>query len=517
MNTFKIILAVVLPFGAFSSQAQQSEYFFQSKKLKQITTVDDCYQSYNIEMAQIVGGQFWKPYKDMTSLPSSTGGLTYNVSEKNTEMYSPLPPVNLADKRLITLAKGLAPAYVRVSGTWANSIYFQDDDKPKLDKAPNGFANVLTRSQWKGVLDFLKTTNSKLVTSFAVSNGVRDNNGVWTPIEAQKILNFTNKMGGTITAAELFNEPNIPTSGGDINNDYNDENFAKDQTVYRNWVKENTPTMKTVGPGTATVGLFTGKLNVPGMNLLNPEDMLAAKPNPVFDVFSYHFYGAMSMRMMQSGPISIQSKDALSAEWLSRTDTICKYYASLRDKFCPDQPIWLTETGEAAAGGDPFSATYLDCFRYLYQLGSLAQNGVKSVMHNTLCASEYSFIDQATLQPKPNYWAAHLWAKLMGTKVYDAGKAENGVYVFAHNWKGTKNGITLLVINTNTKPTAINTTEKSEQYTLTSKELLGTTVKLNGEELKLTTEGKLPTIKGKAVKAGSITVPATSVSFFTFR
>ena len=242
MNTFKIILAVVLPFGAFSSQAQQSEYFFQSKKLKQITTVDDCYQSYNIEMAQIVGGQFWKPYKDMTSLPSSTGGLTYNVSEKNTEMYSPLPPVNLADKRLITLAKGLAPAYVRVSGTWANSIYFQDDDKPKLDKAPNGFANVLTRSQWKGVLDFLKTTNSKLVTSFAVSNGVRDNNGVWTPIEAQKILNFTNKMGGTITAAELFNEPNIPTSGGDINNDYNDENFAKDQTVYRNWVKENTQT-----------------------------------------------------------------------------------------------------------------------------------------------------------------------------------------------------------------------------------------------------------------------------------
>lgn len=497
--------------------AQQKDDTFNPKKLKQITTVDEHYQSYNIEMAQIVGGQFWKPYKDMSSLPSSSGGLTYNVSEKNTEMYSPLPPVNLADKRLVTLAKGLAPAYVRVSGTWASAIYFQDDDKPKLEKAPDGFANVLTRSQWEGVVDYLKATNSKLVTSFAVSNGVRDENGVWTPKEAQKILNFTKKMGGTIAAAELFNEPNIPTAGGDINKDYNVENFAKDEEVYRKWVKENIPTMKTVGPGTATVGLFTGKLSVPGMNLLDPEDMLAAKPNPVFDVFSYHFYGAISMRMMQSGPLSIQPKDALTAQWLTRTDSICKYYAGLRDKFSPNKPIWLTETAEAAAGGDPFSATYLDCFRYLYQLGSLAQNGVKSVMHNTLCASEYSFIDQTTLQPKPNYWAAHLWAKFMETKVYDAGKAEDGVYLFAHNLKGTKEGITLLVINTNTQATTISTTENGEQYTLTSKELQGTTVQLNDKDLQLTAEGNLPTIKGKAVKAGSITVPATSVSFITFK
>lgn len=502
---------------ASTTYAQQSINTINPKKLKHITTVDERYQSYNIEMAQIVGGQFWKPYKDMTNLPSSSGGLTYNVSEKNTEMYSVLPAVNLADRRLLILAKGLSPAYLRVSGTWASAIYFQDDDKPKLEKAPDGFVNVLTRKEWKGVIDFLKATNSKLVTSFAVSNGVRDNNGVWTPKEAQKILNFTKQNGGTIAAAELFNEPNIPTAGGDISKDYNATNFAKDQAVYRKWAKTNIPRMKTVGPGTATVGLFTGKLDVPGMNLLVPDSLMAATPKPVFDVFSYHFYGAISMRMMQSGPVSIKAKDALDASWLTRTDSIAHYYINMRNKYSTNKPIWITETAEAAAGGDPFSATYTDCFRYLYQLGSLATKGIKSIMHNTLCASEYSFVDQETFLPKPNYWAAHLWAKLMGTEVFDAGKAEDGVYLFAHNLKGTKEGKTLMVLNTNQQVVNIHITEKGELYTLTATTLESGSVQLNGKDLKLKEDGNLPVINGKKVNVGNIVLPATSISFITFK
>src|SRR4051794_1498311 len=142
------------------------------KEMKRIGSTDERYQSYNVEMVEVVGGEFWKPYHLMDSLPSLAGSSTYDVSQKNNQMYRQLSPVNLADKRLINLAKGLGPAYVRVSGTWANAIYFQDNDEPKMTKAPAGFVNVLTRSQWKGVMDFIKATGSKLVTSLAVSNGV---------------------------------------------------------------------------------------------------------------------------------------------------------------------------------------------------------------------------------------------------------------------------------------------------------------------------------------------------------
>src|SRR4051812_33069277 len=111
-------------------------------EMKHIGSVDERFQSYNVEMVEVVGGEFWRPYKTMDSLPSSKSASSYDVSQKNQQMYRKLSPINLADKRLLNLAKGLAPAYVRVSGTWANGIYFQDDDKPQMTKAPEGFVNT---------------------------------------------------------------------------------------------------------------------------------------------------------------------------------------------------------------------------------------------------------------------------------------------------------------------------------------------------------------------------------------
>lgn len=486
------------------------------KEMKQIGTVSDRYQSYNVEMVEVVGGRFWKPYKLMDSLPSAEAASGYDISQNNDQMYRKISEVNLADKRLLNLAKGLAPAYVRVSGTWANATYFQDDDKPAA-KAPAGFVNVVTRKQWKGVVDFIKATNSELITSFAVSNGVRDKNGIWTPVNAQKLINYTKSLGGSVAAAELFNEPNIPTAGGEMNKDYSLTTFAKDLQVFTSWAKKEVPGMLTLGPGAIGDGLPGISIDGigSGATIFSTEGMLTTEPKPVFDGFSYHYYGAASMRMMKSGPFSIQAENALDSVWLTKTDAVADFYKTMRDKYQPGKPLWLTETAEAAAGGDPFAATYLDCFRYLYQLGSLAKKGVQVVMHNTLAASEYSLIDQDTHLPKPNYWAALLWAKLMGAEIYEAGEGKPGVYLFAHNTKGNENGITLLVINTNKSTAGINIPTSAQQYTLTSKEIQGTTVQLNGKELKLTDSDELPAITGQAVKAGDVKLPALSISFIT--
>ncbi len=465
------------------------------KDLKYIGTVDERYQSYNIEMVEVVGGRFWKPYHLMDSLPSAKASSNYDISQKNDQMYRQLSPINLTDKRLLNLAKGLAPAYVRVSCTWANAIYFQDSDETKMAKAPVGFVNVLTKSQWKGVIDFVKATDSKLVTSFAVSNGVRDAQGTWTPKEAQKIVSYTKSQGGEIAAAELFNEPTMPMAGGEMNKNYNANNFAKDMAAFNAWSKIAVPNMLVLGPGSVLEGLPEVSLAGMGMTYLSTDAMMSAEPKPHFDVFSYHFYGAASTRMMRNGPFSIKADNALDSSWLRRTDTVTDYYAGLRDKYSPGKPLWITETAEAAAGGDPFSATYLDCFRYLYQLGSLAKKGVKVVMHNTLAASEYSLIDQDTHLPKPNYWAALLWAKLMGPKVYEAGNGSPGVYVFAHNMKGHESGMTILVINTNRTSAVVAIPSDAEQYSLTSTELQSKTVQLNGQGLKLDENDQLPTSK----------------------
>ncbi|UYW02028.1 hypothetical protein K5I29_03720 [Flavobacterium agricola] len=136
-------------------------------------------------------------------------------------------------------------------------------------------------------------------------------------------------------------------------------------------------------------------------------------------------------------------------------------------------------------------------------------------MYNTLAAGIYSLLDQSTYLPKPNYWAALLWSKLMGTEVYEAGKGEPGVYLFAHNTKNTNNSLTLLVINTNEKEIELNLSENAKQFTLTSDKLEGTEVFLNGNKLAITEADELPEIIGKDVKKGIVKIPAYSLSFFT--
>ena len=102
-------------------------------KMPRIGTVDERFVSYNIEMAEVTGGNFWKPYP---SKSAATAGATEPPQSASTpagmdpNMYQYRPPIDLSNPRLRKLASALGPAYVRVSGTWANSVYFADSDNP---------------------------------------------------------------------------------------------------------------------------------------------------------------------------------------------------------------------------------------------------------------------------------------------------------------------------------------------------------------------------------------------------
>ncbi|MBK6511187.1 MAG: hypothetical protein IPG06_18310 [Haliea sp.] len=66
----------------------------------------------------------------------------------------------------------------------------------------------MTREDWKGALEFADAMDAKVLTGFTVSEGVRDASGAWTPAHAAPFVAYTQSIGGEITAAELFNEPN---------------------------------------------------------------------------------------------------------------------------------------------------------------------------------------------------------------------------------------------------------------------------------------------------------------------
>ncbi|WP_340112939.1 hypothetical protein [Maribellus mangrovi] len=478
---------------------KEDELEINLKTMNFIGEVDERYQSINIEMCEVVGGDFWIPYHLFDTAKVKSGGFA--------ALKRSIPPVNLYDNKLRTLASALGPMYVRVSGTWANTTYFQDNDESKLKAAPEGYENVLTRAEWKGVIDFCKATDSKLVTSFAISNGMRDEDGNWMPAQIEPLINYTKAIGGEIAAAEMFNEPSHAGHGG-APEGYDGNAFARDFEAFKSYVDVAIPEMKILGPGsTGEGGIISGQS-------LSTDSIFTAHPKPEFEIFTYHYYGWVSKRCMGNRT----PENALDEDWLSKTELGLEYYENARNRYVPGAPIWLTETAETACGGNPWAATYVDCFRYLEQLGRLAKKGVKVVMHNTLCASEYALLEQDTHEPRPNYWAALLWNKLMGEKVYDAGLNDDGIDVFAHNLKGQKDGFAVLIVNPGASEKTVVIPSNAEQYLLTAngENLQTKSVKLNGEVLKLTSDESLPTIKGERIKAGEIQVPAYSILFLSF-
>jgi heparanase 1 len=483
-------------------------------KMPAIGTVDERFQSYNIEMVEVIGGRFWKPYGSNTSEskaqePAPQTGFTPAGIDPN--LYRYRAPIDLSNPRLRKLAGALSPAYVRVSGTWANSAYFHDSENAAPANAPSGFSGVLTRAEWKGVIDFSRAVSAEIVTSVATGPGSRDAQGVWTSDQARQLFEYTKSAGGRIAASEFMNEPTYAAMGG-APKGYDAASFGRDVAVFRTFLQKTTPDTLFLGPGSVGEGPFAMPM---GGGVLKSEDLLHAA-GPVFDVFSYHLYAAASKRCASMGASSqTTAAAALSQDWLSRPEKIGAFYSDLRERFEPAKSLWITETADAACGGNPWASTFLDTFRYLLQHASLAQRGVKVIMHNTLASSDYGLLDENTFAPRPNYWAALLWRRLMGATVLDPNTSPiPNVYVYAHCLQNHPGGVALLVINADRQQVQeVALPSDAERYTLTAKQLQDTSVQLNGKTLQLKKDGDLPQFLGQSTRAGRVSFAPTSITF----
>ena len=118
--------------------------------------------------------------------------------------------------------------------------------------------------------------------------------------------------------------------------------------------------------------------------------------------------------------------------------------------------------------------------------------------------------------PRPNYFAALLWNRLMGEECYkfDAPQTE-GAHVYCHNAKDGKGKYCYLIINNSlTEETIINVPKDSHIYTLTGKDgMRSKTMCLNKRPLVLYDDNSLPILDGRHVDDGSFFLPAGSCTF----
>lgn len=462
--------------------------------LDKLGTVSDRYQGYNVEMVEVTGGRFWAPY----------GG-------PEGERYRQRPPIDLSNPRLIALARHLGPALMRVSGTWANNTYLEGEGE-HLSQPPEGFVQVLTRDQWRSVVEFSKAVDAPIVTSFAASNGTRGPDGRWQSAQAQRLVDLTREAGGQIVAAEFFNEVNMPSAAPEMPQGYTVDDYAADFAVFRDWAREAMPDMLILGPGGVGEGRPPEQQPPASADRLPSEELSSKTPDSV-DAFSYHFYSIPSQRCDFPGIGSAMREDALTAAWFDTTLRDYDYYAAIRDRYEPGKPIWNTETAQASCGGSPWASTFVDSFRYLNQLGALAQRDVQVVLHNTLDASDYALIDGDTLTPRPNYWAAVLWRQLMGSTVLASPASPSpDVRLYAQCLRGSSGGVAVLALNPGDAEVSLPVGENASAWLMTGQPIDTRAVLVNGHTPSMDDNGEIVGLDGAPV-AGELAVPGQSIAF----
>lgn len=453
-------------------------------RLAKLATVSPLYQSFNVEMVEITGGRFW---------------ASYDAPGKS--RYAQRAAIDLSNPRLNVLVKGLSPAYMRISGTWANSTYIPTPSEPARLSPPPGFDQTLTVAQWRNAVRFARRNRLALVTSFPVSTGARAVNGRWSPVQAQRLISLTRKFDGRIAAAEFFNEPNLAKLGR-LPDGYSIKDYDRDFTIFRDFARRNAPEMLILGPGSSGAG-----------GDLRAEDLLRVNGADV-DAVSYHFYGALSQRCEGN---QARLDAALDEHWLGRTEADFEFYAKLRDRYAPGRSIWLSETAQAACGGSPWAAGYRDTFRYIDQLGRLAQRGVWTVIHNTLAASEYALIDGNTMAPRPSYWAALLWRRLMGPTVLQSPFPQTAALrSYAHCTPGSHGRVTILLLNLGSERQSVSIPGMLSVYVLAAPHLDAATVSINGRIAQLTSDGRLPHLTPRRF-ADQVELPSQSIGFVVAR
>ena len=477
-------------------------------KLEKIRDINPRLLSYNVEMTEVTGGTFWKAYT-----PEQIAGTEQFKAELTgfTDLSALMQwyePVNLYSEKLRTLAKGLGESWVRVSGTWSTKTYYDFDGKG----APEGYQNVLTKEQWIGVLDFIKAINGKLLISVANCDGLHKHDEPWNPSEVEKIFALTKEYGGKIDAVEFVNEPNIISYTG-LPKGTTPADFARDHDIFVKWIRKHSPETLIVGlssVGEGMEGILGGGEMPVGMNFASTDELLEGTTEKL-DVFSYHYYNGISAR----GGASWPAEAATTEMYLGVASMSCKGYMPIRDKHVPGGEMWVTESGDAGCGGNTWASTFLDVFRTANELGAFAKltNGV--IFHNTLASSDYGFVAHTTFNPRPNYWLAHIYTKLMGTVVYDTKEEiREGAHVYAHNRKDGKDGICYMIINNSlTETTTVELEKNAEVYVLSADSIRASKMKLNGVELNLTENDELPSLEGKCVEAGSLDLAPATVTF----
>ncbi len=442
-----------------------------------VRRVDPSYLSFAIDTSAVVGGKWWDPKAESTELGSGTVNA---------------PVFDFDRPRLDALTRALAPAYLRIGGSEADKVYY-DLSGSGQEQVPEGYESVLTRPQWDSVNAFARRNGLSLVMTLNAGPSSRGPDKRWVPDNAEALLRYSRSSGFEVAMWELGNELNLFWFVFGLGDQVSADVYAEDLRRLRAVVADSYPNARVNGQSAA----FWPVLGEPLGVRFGFQAAYVRRSGQDTDTLGWHYYPQQSRR----GPFASRRASPgrlLDPNNLDEVAHWAQHNARLRDAHSPGRPLWLGETGHAQFGGEPgLSDRYLASLWWLDQLGLLAVHEHDVVVRQTLCGSNYQMITDDTLMPLPDYWASILWKRLMGrgvlaTKVSGSDK----VRAYAH-LTPDQAGVTALIINLDHQRVARIEgldLEGARLYAVTSTDLFGTLIRLNGEPVSMVDDTTLPVL-----------------------
>ncbi|XP_076678139.1 heparanase [Andrena cerasifolii] len=447
----------------------------------------------------------------------------YIVSERflsfglDTSLLRDMSSLPITNEKFVNLARHLAPAYVRVGGTSADCLHFNQTAQGTSEEiiSPVDGQDIsnftITDVDFKSLYEF--ATKSKLRMIFDLNALYRSERNSWDDANAKTIILFARDECMQLDW-QLGNEPN--SFHHVFNRTVNATQLATDYYQLRELLNKVGYTGSLVfGPEVNHIG----DKNREGEHyatafLQNDKDSV--------NYVTWHQYYLNGREARVADFINISTFDYLPTQIESMKEAIKLSGKSVA--------MWLSETSTAYGGGAPeLSDRFVAGFLWLDKLGYSASTGVNVVVRQTLFGGHYAMV-APDLMPNPDWWVSVIYKQFVSDKVLKLTPTDklDSVRLYAHCTPeraliNRVSAITIYGVNIDKVPARVtidgipavlDRNAKIFLYALTADDLQSRVMKMNGKLLILQPNGDLPPFSPVILEpTEAISLPSYSMVF----
>uniref|UniRef100_A0A8D2JLE4 Heparanase 2 (inactive) n=1 Tax=Sciurus vulgaris TaxID=55149 RepID=A0A8D2JLE4_SCIVU len=361
----------------------------------------------------------------------------------------------LSSKRLVTLARGLSPAFLRFGGKRTDFLHFQnlrnpaksrggpgpdyylknyEDDIVRSDVAldkqkgckiaqhpdimlelqrekaaqmhlvllkeqfSNTYSNlILTARSLDKLYNFADCSGLHLI--FALNALRRNPNNSWNSSSALSLLKYSASKKYNISW-ELGNEPNnYRTMHGRA---VNGSQLGKDYIQLKSLLQP--------------IRIYS-RANLYGPNIGRPRKNVIALLDGFMKVAGSTVDAVTWQHCYIDGRV-VKVMDFLKTRLLDTLSDQIRKIQKVVNTYTPGKKIWLEGVVTTSAGGtNNLSDSYAAGFLWLNTLGMLANQGIDVVIRHSFFDHGYNHLVDQNFNPLPDYWLSLLYKRLIGPKV----------------------------------------------------------------------------------------------------